>query len=160
MLQAGPLGWRLGDVRSSEWSACVTGADAASRSVTAVLSAFCLATVCWIAWAWLTPGDYFANGNRLLLPSLISSGIIGFSVGWSAYGRGRLLILLLSTQASVIGPLFPLAGGRTRFIRSTPPDPEFDFERPEVVIAARRKLLQQQKEENPPDPMQGEPEAT
>jgi hypothetical protein len=42
----------------------------------------------------------------------------------------------------------------------TPPDPEFDFERPEVVIAARRKMLQQQKEENPPDPMQGEPEAT
>jgi hypothetical protein len=51
------------------------------------------------SWAWLTAGDYFANGNQLLLPSLIASGIIGFSVGWSAYGRLRLLILLLSTAS-------------------------------------------------------------
>ena len=74
----------------------VTGPDLASRSLTALLSAFSLATICWIAWVWGTPGKYFANGNTLLLPFLIASGFVGLGVGWSAYGRGRLLIMLLS----------------------------------------------------------------
>lgn len=67
-----------------------------SRTLTSLLGGLCLVTICWVFWAFETPGDYFANGNEAMLPSLIAAALIGVVVGWTAKGRIRLTIQLLS----------------------------------------------------------------
>jgi hypothetical protein len=71
----------------------------ASRALMAILSAFCLMTVCWVGWAWATPGNYFANGSRWLFPSLAGAGFIGLAAGWGAHGLAHLLIALFSVAS-------------------------------------------------------------
>ena len=41
-------------------------------------------TMTWVVWGVCTPGDYFANGSLLLIPSLVCAAILG---AWLAYAR-------------------------------------------------------------------------
>ena len=66
------------------------------RVVTAVLTGFCLFTVTEIIWGLLTPGDYFANGSPLVIPSEIVSLILGLYIGFRASGRLRVGIFAVS----------------------------------------------------------------
>ena len=66
------------------------------RLITAVLSGFCFLTITEIIWGLLTPGDYFANGNPLQIPSGIGSLILGIYLGFRASGSGRIWIIALS----------------------------------------------------------------
>jgi hypothetical protein len=77
----------------------VTMSDVASRALMAILTAFCLTTICWIGWAWATPGDFFANGSPWLAPSEIAAGVVGLVVGWAAQGRWCLLIIVRSAAS-------------------------------------------------------------
>ena len=40
-----------------------------------------IVTAVWVFWCMMTPGDYFANGSKAVIPSLFVGGTIGFSVG-------------------------------------------------------------------------------
>jgi hypothetical protein len=66
--------------------------DIGSRLLASALCAFCLVTADWIVWAFLTPGDYFANGNAWVEPSLLLVFVVGLIAGFHAVGRWRLAI--------------------------------------------------------------------
>lgn len=66
------------------------------RLVTAVLNGFCLLTITEIVWGLLTPGDLFANGNSLVIPSEIVSLVLGIYLGFRANGRLRIWIFAVS----------------------------------------------------------------
>jgi hypothetical protein len=54
--------------------------EVALRVLTAIASAFCMMTLCWIGRALATPGDFFANGSSWsswMLPSEIGARIVG-----------------------------------------------------------------------------------
>ena len=66
------------------------------RLITAALGGFCFVTIAEVIWGFLTPGDYFANGSPLLLPSVIASLTLGLYLGIKASGRLRVAIFVLS----------------------------------------------------------------
>jgi hypothetical protein len=66
------------------------------QPITAVLGGFCFVTVVEVVCGLLTPGDYFANGSPLLLPSAIGSLVVGVYFGLKARGRWRIAIFALS----------------------------------------------------------------
>jgi hypothetical protein len=56
----------------------------------AVGGAFCSGTLCWIVWGVLTPGDYFANGNAFVNPSLVLAAVAGAWFGFKARTQLRI----------------------------------------------------------------------
>lgn len=48
----------------------------------AIAAALFAGTAVWGCWALFTPGDYFANGSTMVLPSLLLSVLAGAIVGW------------------------------------------------------------------------------
>jgi hypothetical protein len=66
------------------------------RLTTAVLNGFCFFTIAEIVWGLLTPGDYFANGNPLLVPTVIGFVIVGIYLGVRATGRGIIWIFAIT----------------------------------------------------------------
>ena len=53
----------------------------------AAISSFAAVTAVWVAWAYGTPGDSFANGSSLVLPSLIVGAIIAGASCWRARSK-------------------------------------------------------------------------
>jgi hypothetical protein len=64
------------------------------RFLGSALAAFCLLTLTWAIWGFLTPGDFFANGSKLVLPTLGIAGLIGAIVGFRISGRARIVMLV------------------------------------------------------------------
>jgi hypothetical protein len=56
----------------------------------ALIGAFCVFTLAWIAWGLTTPGDFFANGNPACMPTLAAAVVVGLALGHYA-GRRRSL---------------------------------------------------------------------
>jgi hypothetical protein len=73
------------------------------RVLMVALAAFCLGTICWIAWGLETPGDYFANGSVMVDPTLIAAVLAGLFVGWKARMR---VVISCATIASLCFWLF------------------------------------------------------
>ena len=87
------------------------------RLFTALVSAFCAVTVCWIAWALETPGDEFANGSPLAAITLPMAALAGAIVGWKAKARMRVIIAFCSVASlCFFGCSSRLAGGHTHCI--------------------------------------------
>jgi len=86
---------------------CVNLREVALRVLTAIASAFCLMTLCWIGWAFATPGDFFANGSSWLLPSEIGAGIVGLVLGWWTLGRWRFIAAACSAAGILYWVLVP-----------------------------------------------------
>jgi hypothetical protein len=57
--------------------------------------AFCAVTLCWIVWGVLTPGDYFANGNAFVNPSLALTAAAGAWFARKARTRLRISALVI-----------------------------------------------------------------
>ncbi|MBK9516174.1 MAG: hypothetical protein IPO09_02250 [Anaeromyxobacter sp.] len=65
-----------------------------NRAVGLLLGMFSGVTLAWVSWAAATPGDFFGNGSRLLLPSLAAAAIIGGALGRTLAPRlPRVLVL-------------------------------------------------------------------
>jgi len=78
------------------------------RVLTSVGGAFAGFTLCWVAWGKATPGDFFANGNPLLAPTLVGALLIGGALGAFAHGRkGAIVIALLAAAALLFWVLVP-----------------------------------------------------
>jgi hypothetical protein len=74
-------------------------------------SSFVLATIIWILWGLITPGDYFGNGSVLIIVSLILSLIFGFVLGYSLYSNKILFIfVILFAIACIIFWIFVPSG--------------------------------------------------
>jgi hypothetical protein len=55
-----------------------------------------MATLAWIVWGVLTPGDYFGHGSVLAVYfSALFSGVIGLILGWRAKGHIALTTILV-----------------------------------------------------------------
>jgi hypothetical protein len=83
-------------LRSATWRG--QGVTMFWRVVFAGFGAFALGTACWAAWGLATPGDYFANGNLLCLPTLLGAVAIGAWVGYRfdfAWVRGPIILLVV-----------------------------------------------------------------
>jgi hypothetical protein len=66
----------------------------------AALGAFALATGCWAAWGWATPGDFFANGSPFVYPTLLMAIVVGAGLGFYLRWRWvRELILVAAAGA-------------------------------------------------------------
>jgi hypothetical protein len=81
--------------------------EVALRVLTAIASAFCMMTLCWIGWALATPGDFFANGSSWMLPSEIGAGIVGLVLGWWAIGLWRFIAAVCSAAGILYWVLIP-----------------------------------------------------
>lgn len=68
----------------------------------ALIAAFSAFTVVWVVWAFLTPGDYFANGSSLLLPSLGIGSLVGAVTGWRTRSK-KLRVAIVSLGLLAIG---------------------------------------------------------
>lgn len=55
----------------------------------AALGAFDAATLCWIVWSVLTPGDFFASDSPLMFVTLPAALITGAWLGTKAHTRAR-----------------------------------------------------------------------
>lgn len=72
------------------------------RGIFGLLGAYCLCTACWIIWGILTPGDYFANGSLLFMPSLVVAGAAGFTCGFRIRRRTARLVVVPLVLASTL----------------------------------------------------------
>src|SRR5438105_6332828 len=50
---------------------------------------------------WMTPGDFLANGNRLVGPSYWLSAIVGILVGYRTRGPAFRVIIVLAMLAAL-----------------------------------------------------------
>jgi len=64
------------------------------RLLGSALAAFCLLTFTWVVWGFLTPGDFFANGSKLVPPTLGIAATVGVIVGFRLSGRARIVLLV------------------------------------------------------------------
>ncbi len=72
------------------------------RVVNASLSAFILFSIIWIVWAFLTPGDYFGNGNIMVEPTLIGFPVMGLLIGPLFHSKKILIVLLILTMLFIL----------------------------------------------------------
>ena len=78
------------------------------RSSIGVAALVASVTAVWVLWGWGTPGDSFANGNSLVLPSLAAAGVVGFLVGWRVRrGLGQVVVALLFVAAVLFWLVVP-----------------------------------------------------
>lgn len=77
------------------------------RSSIGVAALVASVTAVWVLWGWGTPGDSFANGNSLVLPSLAAAGVVGFLVGWRVRGVGQVVVALLFVAAVLFWLVVP-----------------------------------------------------
>ena len=69
---------------------------------------YALGTLCWVVCGLLTPGDYFANGSLVVLPSMAVAGAGG--AYWGAKSKGRtskFIILMLALAATAFWGFAP-----------------------------------------------------
>ena len=64
--------------------------------------AFTLVTGAEAFWAWMTPGDFFANGNALVYPSYLVAAATGLVAGY----RIRSWSFRLAVVAAVLASLW------------------------------------------------------
>ncbi len=63
-------------------------------------SALTACTALWIVWGLATPGDYFANGNPLVIVSVALAGAAGLALGYRRRSpRYRGIVLGLAVFA-------------------------------------------------------------
>lgn len=77
------------------------------RLLGAMLSAVCLFTAAWVVWGFATPGDYFANGSSLLLPTLVLATAVGLIAGFRASGRVRTVFLVAAVVSACFWIFIP-----------------------------------------------------
>ena len=65
-----------------------------------VLAAVFLFTAAWVVWGFVTPGDYFANGSNLLLPTLVLGTAVGLIAGFRASGRVRTVFFVVAVVSA------------------------------------------------------------
>ncbi len=70
------------------------------RSLTAVAVAASAFTLLDVAWGFATPGDYFANGSALYVPTVLLATVAGLVAGFLLPARLRV-IAVLATLVSV-----------------------------------------------------------
>ena len=76
---------------------------ASFRNVLAMLTgAFVGATICWIFWGLVTPGDYFANGSPLVWPTIAAAGIAGAYAATRLRSRAFQITLATAACASLL----------------------------------------------------------
>jgi hypothetical protein len=80
------------------------------RVVNASLSAFIMFSTIWIVWAFLTPGDYFGNGNIMVEPTLIGFPVMGLLIGFLFRSRKILIVLSILTILFIMYWLFVPTG--------------------------------------------------
>jgi hypothetical protein len=66
----------------------------------AVLAAVFLFTAACVVWGFVTPGDYFANGSNLLLPTLVLVTAVGLVAGFRASGWVRTVFLVAAVASA------------------------------------------------------------
>jgi hypothetical protein len=67
----------------------------------AALGAFTVATFCWIAIGLVTPGDFFANGSRLIVIPLVLAAAVGGYVAWRTRSRAlRIALIVVSAMCA------------------------------------------------------------
>ena len=79
----------------------------APRIFAGFLCGLCLVTLVWIGWGLSTPGDYFANGNRLVEPTLIGAFLVGICIGFWLASRIRTVIQVAVAAALCFWVLVP-----------------------------------------------------
>src|SRR5437016_2429584 len=67
----------------------------------ALMWAFVLVTGCEALWGYLTPGDFFANGNPLVQPSYLAAAIAGLVIGFTVRAKTLRAVVLLAVLASL-----------------------------------------------------------
>ena len=65
------------------------------------LTAFAFATGSWAVWGLMTPGDYFANGNSLVYPSICVAIAIGAWIGYKARPAWLRALLLVAAFSAL-----------------------------------------------------------
>jgi hypothetical protein len=78
----------------------------ALRFLFAALGAFTAATVGWIGWGIITPGDTFANGNPWVDVTVLALGALG---GYAAFKRGSRRVRIAAAVASTLSAIFWVA---------------------------------------------------
>ncbi len=71
------------------------------KFIKSISTAVTLATMVWVSWALATPGDYFANGNEWVNPSLVLAVLVGSIVGWWAANKIMTTIIFIGALAAV-----------------------------------------------------------
>jgi hypothetical protein len=85
---------------------------------TACLAGVVLVTAAWIVWGILTPGDFFANGSSMVVPSAILAGALGLFWGWRTKTRaGRVVIIV----AALLAVIFWIAAPEGWWVKAPPP---------------------------------------
>lgn len=59
-------------------------------------------TLVWIGWGVMTPGDYFADGNPLVYPTLVVGAAAGFIFGRRKVRPGAVLVLIVLAAAACV----------------------------------------------------------
>jgi hypothetical protein len=59
-----------------------------------LLGGFCVFSIVEIIWGYFTPGDYYANGCRWVVPSFWLASFVGFGSGW--YGNNRIFRIVVA----------------------------------------------------------------
>jgi len=78
------------------------------RVLISVSLAIVLATLCWFLWGVNTRGDFFANGNMILIPSILFSIIIGLLMGYRVKKNWiKIMTLFLLTIALIFWFFIP-----------------------------------------------------
>jgi len=65
---------------------------------TAAMAGIASSTFVWLLWAWRTPGDYFANGNFWVGPTLLAGMLAGSVGGYFAHRYLRIAVWLISVS--------------------------------------------------------------
>ena len=72
----------------------------------AATAAFALATGCWAVWGLMTPGDFFANGNPLVYPTLVVAVGCGTWLGFNARSLWQRSLIVLAAAAALCFHVF------------------------------------------------------
>ena len=78
-----------------------------NRAVGLLLGIFSGVTLVWVCWAAATPGDFFGNGSRLLLPSLAAAAVTGGALGRTLASRFPRLLLLAALVSVAYWAIVP-----------------------------------------------------
>lgn len=66
------------------------------RGAAALAGLFVGFSIAWISWAVTSTGDWFAQGNRFAIPSLLIASLLGAHVGWRVRSKPLLVVLWIA----------------------------------------------------------------